>query len=220
MQLNRIIISNETIYIRYKCNCIGIKTIEFEKYYYGLQIVSNIYNTNDFLFYCVDCKAETNLDKSKKHTNQLRTPTIIKDYSRKCNKHDLMKEYVCLKCHIDLCLNCFKEKHKIHNYLNLKRYYDIIKTNLKNFYYLWMYWFRKTENTPHYNICYSVAHLIKIEYQTLPKIIRYKNNKMLYHVCDGFGLKDDKIVKIDNEEHIECFFEQFIFLGMGIFLQE
>ena len=158
-----------------------------------------------------------------------------------------MKEYVCLKCHIDLCLNCFKEKHKIHNYLNLKRYYDIIKieivnkhldrvdfflskqfkrtqlkskTNLKNFYYLWMYWFRKTENTPHYNICYSVAHLIKIEYQTLPKIIRYKNNKMLYHVCDGFGLKDDKIVKIDNEEHIECFFEQFIFLGMGIFLQE
>ena len=80
-------------------------TIDFDKYYYGLQLLCNIYHENHFISYCLDCAVEI----TEFHLKHKTVPIIIKDYIKKCEEHLLPKEYICIKCNLNLCKKCLKK---------------------------------------------------------------------------------------------------------------
>ena len=213
IQLKSIEITNSnSIYCRYLCSCKSVKLINFDKYYYGLSILSNIEHEKLFEAFCISCNKEIRDPSLSGHKTHLLSPINIKNFVKQCSLHNKPLDYVCLKCNIDICSQCTKENHKGHNCISMAKYSEKINKDIiekhckiinlfifKNLakkkqknkilieklnilYTFFITAFKAISKKPHYNLCYSLTNLHKITYPEFPYVVKYKQNKIIGNI--------------------------------------
>lgn len=222
LQSIEITIANN-VYLKYKCSCKSAKLINFDKYYYGLSILSNIEHEKLFEAFCISCNKEIRDPSLSGHKTHLLSPINIKNFVKQCSLHNKPLDYVCLKCNIDICFQCTKENHKGHNCISMAKYYANIKNDfiekykytinvliikrlikekqkckvlidtLNLIYTFFINSCKALSKRPHYNLCFSLTNLQQFTYSNIPYKIKYKQNKILGNI--GYGIRKFKVLE-------------------------
>ena len=192
--------------LHYKCQCPYIKYVDFDSYYYGLNLLKSLERNkcsdNTYSsYYCLDCKAYVSSSNEKKHSSHFLSDYCIKDYYLMCLFHQAKKVlYYCKTCETYICSFCKNTTHKKHQ-ININTNYDIniindkikeslikLKNNpkiankiniLKD---LYLKALNSNKLYTHYYLLTSLINLPKIEYTT--STIRFiQNNRLKYIEC-------------------------------------
>ena len=194
--------------LHYKCQCPFIKYVNFDSYYYGLNLLKSLERNkcSDNVWsycYCLDCKTYVSSSNEKVHSSHFLSDYYIKDYYLMCSFHQSKKLlYCCKTCETYICSFCKNTTHKKHQ-INIITNYDINIINdkikesliklqnnlqivkqiniLKDLYFKAL---NSNESYTHYYLLTSLINLTKIEYTT-SKIRFIQNNRLKYIECNS-----------------------------------
>lgn len=208
--------------LHYKCQCSDKKYVNFDSYYYGLNLLKNLERKKCpeetfSLYYCLDCKNYFSFSNRKKHSSHFLSDYYIKDYYLMCPLHQTKKVlYYCMTCKTLICSVCKNLTHKKHKLYILSGYnIETIKQNIKAslmknsikesvvnkvniLIALYLNVLKANNNYINYYLLTSFKNLSKIEYTTA-KINFIQNNRLNFVDCKTFIIFQDSTIPFHFE---------------------